>query len=63
MPYIVYKAHTNTFDRKLPDWEAVMELIARKAQKFNYGIYRHWEEDGAHYFDCGPTVYKVVQEI
>ena len=63
MTYIVYKAYTNTFDRELPDWEAVMDLIAHKALEFNCGIYRHWKEDDVHYFDCGPTVYKVVREI
>lgn len=63
MAYIVYKAYTNTFDRELPSWEEVTKFVARKAHKYNYGICRQWEEDGAHYFDIGPTVYKVVQKI
>ena len=66
--YDVYKAYNNTFDRHLDNWAEVEALIARKANKFNYGLYRSWEaiEDDAgtpaivvKYFDCGPTVYLV----
>ena len=39
--------------------EDVMELVTRKATKYNFGMYRSWESDGVMYFDCGPTVYAV----
>jgi hypothetical protein len=39
-----------------------MAFVARKASKYNCGIYRHWEADGVLYFDIGPTVY-AVREI
>ena len=55
------KAYSNTLDRYLPDHDALMAFIQRKATKLNYGMYRHWTVDNVMYFDCGPTVYKVVQ--
>ena len=61
MQYEVRKAYTNTYDRTLNTMEEVMELVNRKANKYNFGMYRHWEQDGVLYFDCGPTVYTVHQ--
>ena len=60
--YIVYKAFANTFDRELNSWEEVQAFVSRKAAKFNCGIYRYWETGGDHYFDCGPTVYRVTPQ-
>ena len=57
----VMKAYTNTLDRFLPNHDALMEFINRKALKLNYGMYRTWTVDNVMYFDCGPTVYKVVE--
>lgn len=59
MKYEIYKAYTNTFDRALDSWDAVMEFVHRKANKMNFGFFRHWEIDGVIYFDCGPTTYAV----
>lgn len=57
--YQVYKAYSNTFDRQFDTYEDLMAFVTRKAEKMNYGLYRHWEQNGDLYFDCGPTVYRV----
>ena len=57
--YQVSKAYTNTYDRSFDTWEEVLAFIQRKAAKFNYGHYRWWEDQGATFFDVGPTVYSV----
>lgn len=57
--YKVYKAYTNTYDRSFDTWEEVLAFIQRKAAKLNYGHYRWWEDQGATYFDVGPTVYYI----
>lgn len=62
MKYQIYKAYTNTFDRELNSWDDVMEFIHRKANKLNFGFFRHWESDDATYFDCGPTTY-IVKKV
>ena len=59
--YKVMKAYSNTLDRYLPDYNAVMGFVRRKATKLNYGLYRTWTVDNVMYFDCGPTVYKVME--
>lgn len=57
----VMKAYNDTLDRYLPDHDALMAFVQRKATKLNYGLYRTWTVDGVMYFDCGPTVYKVME--
>ena len=59
--YKVMKAYSDTLDRYLPDHNALMEFVQRKATKLNYGMYRSWTVDNVIYFDCGPTVYKVME--
>ena len=57
----VMKAYSDTLDRYLPNYEELMAFVQRKATKLNYGMYRHWTVDNVMYFDCGPTVYKVME--
>ena len=57
----VMKAYSNTLDRYLPDNDALMEFIHRKANKLNHGLYRTWTVDDVTFFDVGPTVYKVME--
>lgn len=58
--YTVYKAYTHTFDRQLDTWEEVMAFIARKANKFNYGRFRSWNDaEDEYFFDCGPITYLI----
>lgn len=43
-------------------WDDVMKFVGARALEDNYGIFRHWEMDGATYFDCGPDTFKAVEE-
>lgn len=58
--YKVYK--WNEFLMLIETWNDVMKFVGFHAQEDNCGIFRHWEIDGATYFDCGPITYKVVEE-
>ena len=44
------------------NWDDVMKFVGARAQEDNCGIFRHWVMDGVHHFDCGPDVYRVVEE-
>lgn len=41
--------------------EAAKEIIYERAEMYNYGMFRHWEIDGAKYYDVGPMTYKVIK--
>ena len=39
--------------------DEVNQYIGVAANKYNYGMVRHWEIDGTKYYDCGPITYMV----
>lgn len=40
------------------EWRPYIHAVARTE---NYGMFRHWERDGALYFDCGPRTFRVTR--
>lgn len=63
MKYEISKAYTDTFVCVVDTQEEVMKYVERKANKFNFGLYRYWTIEDVDYYDCGPTVYKVQKVL
>ena len=56
----------DTYDNK-PVYECEttkegIKWLAEKANKWNCGLARMWDEDGFRYYDVGPRVYKIALE-
>lgn len=44
-----------------PDYTAVMAWIGKRAQEWNYGIYRTWPSGSGTCYDVGPKVFYVEE--
>lgn len=40
----------------------IERIIHAAAYTFNYGVFRHWTEDGFTFYDVGPFTYQVENE-
>lgn len=57
----LYTAYENKLVGIFPTKDKLNRWIGRRANDWNYGIYREWSMDGKHYFDVGPRVFYVME--
>lgn len=58
----IYDTYNNESAYKGATVQEAMKWLAEKANKWNCGLARMWEEDGFRYYDVGPRVYKIALE-
>ena len=58
----IYNAYDNQPAYEGATTEEVMKWLWERADKWNCGLARMWEENGFRYYDVGPRVYKIALE-
>lgn len=59
---IIYNAYDNEPVYEGATIQEVMQWLWEKADKWNCGLARMWEENGFRHYDVGPRVYKIALE-
>jgi hypothetical protein len=45
------------------DVQAAKEFVLEDAQKYHYGLFRYYEIDGTHYYDCGRNTFTTTVKL
>ena len=59
METIVYNVYDNKPVGTFHSREAAIDWMTRRAQEWNYGVYRIWTTNGWTHYDVGPRVFKI----
>ena len=59
---IIYNAYDNKPAYEGATIQDATKWLTEKANKWNCGLARMWEENGFCYYDVGPHVYKIALE-
>ena len=58
----IYDTYNNQLVYECETTKETIKWLAEKANKWNCGLARMWDEDGFRYYDVGPRVYKIALE-
>ena len=58
----IYDTYNNQLVYECTTTKEAIKWLAEKANKWNCGLARMWDEDGFRYYDVGPRVYKIALE-
>ena len=58
----IYNAYDNKPAYEGATAQEAMQWLCERADKWNCGLARMWEEDGFRYYDVGPRVYRIALE-
>lgn len=59
---IIYDTYDNEPAYEGASTEDAIQWLCIRADKWNCGMARMWEENGFRYYDVGPRMYKIALE-
>ena len=58
----IYDTYDNQTTYEFTSTEDAIQWLCIRANQWNCGMARMWEENGFRYYDVGPRVYKIALE-